>query len=227
MKKFNVFFVAAVSSAILLNSCKNENKEASLSTQRDSLSYAIGVNIASSLKQDHIDTMVNTDILIKGFNDVIANANPQMTSEQAMKTIQSFFMAIQEKEMKKAKEENEKFLAENAQKEGVKVLPSGLQYKVLVEGKGEKPKVNQKVKVNYIGKLKDGNVFDQSKEPAVFSLSDEVIPGWQEGLQLMSVGSKYEFYIPYQLAYGEKGYPGVIPPYAALIFEIELLGIEK
>ncbi len=227
MRKINLIFVLAVLSALFMSSCKNESKDANLVSQRDSLSYAIGINIASSLKQDQIDTMINSDLLIKGLTDVLANTNPKMTSEQAMKIIQNFFTAIQEKEMKKAKEENEKFLAENAQKEGVKVLPSGLQYKVIVEGKGDKPKANQKVKVNYVGKLIDGKVFDESKEPAVFTLSNEVIPGWQEGLQLMSVGSKYEFYIPYQLAYGERGYPGVIPPYATLMFEIELLGIEK
>lgn len=227
MKKTNLTFIAALLSVVVFVSCKNEKTESNLITQRDSLSYAIGVNIASSLKQDQLDTLVNSDLLINGFNDVIANTNPQMTSEQAMKTIQNYFMALQKKEMDKAKIEAEKFLAENAQKEGVKVLPSGLQYKVIKEGNGPKPKADQKVKVNYTGKLVDGTVFDASKEPTSFSLNNEVIPGWQEGIQLMSVGSKYEFYIPYQLAYGDRGYPGVIPPFATLIFEIELLGIEK
>ncbi|MCX7863305.1 MAG: FKBP-type peptidyl-prolyl cis-trans isomerase [Bacteroidales bacterium] len=226
MKKVNIIIIVAII-GLTFSSCKNEKKESNLATTRDSLSYAFGVNIASSLKQDQLDTLVNTDLLINGFNDVISNSNPKMTSEQALKTLQNYFVALQKKEMEKSKSESEKFLAENAKKQGVKVLPSGLQYKIINEGKGAKPKANEKVKVNYTGKLIDGTVFDSSKEPAVFSLENEVIPGWQEGLQLMSVGSKYEFYIPYQLAYGERGYPGVIPPYAALIFEIELLGIEK
>lgn len=214
--------------AVFFISCKNESKDVNLTTQRDSLSYAFGVNIASSLKQDQLDTLVNTDLLVNGFNDVISNSNPKMTSEQAIKTIQTYFMALQEKEMGKAKQESEKFLAENANKEGVKVLPSGLQYKVIKEGKGEKPKFDQKVKVYYVGKLTNGTVFDEStKTPAEFPLNDGVIPAWQEGLQLMSVGSKYEFYVPYHLGYGERGYPGTIPPYATLIFEIELLDIVK
>ncbi len=226
MEKFkNLLFYASV--ALFFVSCKNETNKVNLVSQRDSLSYAFGVNIASSLKQDQLDTLVNTDLLITGFNDVISNTNPQMTSEQAIKTIQSYFLAIQEKEMSKAKAESEKFLAENANKEGVKVLPSGLQYKVIKEGKGKKPKADQKVKVYYVGKLINGTVFDEStKEPAEFILNNSVIPAWQEGLQLMSVGSKYEFYTPYQLGYGERGYPGVIPPYSTLIFEIELLSIE-
>ncbi len=225
MRKTNLTFIAVLLSFVAFVSCKNETKN--LVTQRDSLSYAIGVNIASSLKQDQLDTLVNSDLLINGFNDVMANTNPLMTSEQAIKTIQNYFMALQKKEMEKSKKESEKFLSENAQKEGVKVLPSGLQYKIIKEGNGPKPKVDQKVKVKYTGKLIDGTVFDASKEATSFTLKDEVILGWQEGLQLMPVGSIFEFYIPYQLAYGEKGYPGVIPPYATLIFEIELLDIEK
>ncbi len=227
MKKFkNLLFYAVVASFLV--SCNNESEKINLVTQRDSLSYAFGVNIASSLKQDQLDTLINTDLLINGFNDVIANTNPQMTSEQAVKTIQSYFLAIQEKETAKSKAESEKFLAEIANKEGVKVLPSGLQYKVIKEGKGEKPKAEQKVKVYYTGKLINGTVFDEAtKEAAEFQLNNSIIPAWLEGLQLMSVGSKYEFYVPFQLGYGENGYPGVIPPYSTLIFEIELLSIVK
>ncbi|GAB4454572.1 MAG: FKBP-type peptidyl-prolyl cis-trans isomerase N-terminal domain-containing protein [Bacteroidales bacterium] len=230
MKKLSFIFLSTAFIASMLMSCKNEPKEAKLTTSRDSLSYAFGVNVAQSVKQEKLDSLINSDLFIQGFNAVLANNNPAMTSEQAMKVIQSYFMAQQTKEMEKSKNESEKFLAENAKKEGVQTLPSGLQYKVVSDGKGEKPNANSKVKVNYTGKLVNGNVFDASKpnEPVTFNLGkNEIIPGWEEGIQLMSVGSKYEFYIPYQLAYGEKGYPGVIPPFATLIFEIELVGIEK
>ncbi len=128
----------------------------------------------------------------------------------------------------KAKEEGEKFLTENAKREGVKVTASGLQYEVLEATLGQKPKATDSVKVHYEGTLIDGTVFDSSYkrgEPITFPLSG-VIKGWTEGLQLMAIGSKYKFFIPYQLAYGERGAGGSIPPYAALIFTVELLGIE-
>ena len=128
----------------------------------------------------------------------------------------------------KAKEEGEKFLAENAKREGVKVTESGLQYEVLEATLGQKPKATDTVKVHYEGTLIDGTVFDSSYkrgESISFPLNG-VIKGWTEGLQLMSVGSKYKFFIPYQLAYGERGAGASIPPYAALIFTVELLGIK-
>jgi len=129
----------------------------------------------------------------------------------------------------KAKEEGEKFLAENAKREGVKTTASGLQYEVLEATIGQKPKATDTVRVHYEGTLIDGTVFDSSYkrgESIAFPLNG-VIKGWTEGLQLMSVGSKYKFFIPYQLAYGERGAGASIPPYAALIFTVELLGIEK
>ena len=128
----------------------------------------------------------------------------------------------------KAKEEGEKFLAENAKREGVKVTPSGLQYEILEPSLGQKPKATDTVRVHYEGTLIDGTVFDSSYrrgESITFPLNG-VIAGWTEGLQLMSIGSKYKFFIPYQLAYGERGAGQSIPPYAALIFTVELLGIE-
>ena len=128
----------------------------------------------------------------------------------------------------KAKEEGEKFLAENAKREGVKTTASGLQYEVLEATLGQKPKATDTVKVHYEGTLIDGTIFDSSYkrgESISFPLNG-VIKGWTEGLQLMSIGSKYKFFIPYQLAYGERGAGGSIPPYATLIFTVELLGIE-
>jgi len=132
------------------------------------------------------------------------------------------------KQSVKAKEEGEKFLAENAKRPGVKVTPSGLQYEVLDATLGQKPKATDKVRVHYEGTLIDGTVFDSSYkrgESISFALN-QVIAGWTEGLQLMSVGSKYKLYIPYHLGYGERGAGASIPPYAALIFTVELLGIE-
>lgn len=132
------------------------------------------------------------------------------------------------KQSLKAKEEGEKFLAENAKRPGVKVTPSGLQYEVLDATLGQKPKANNTVRVHYEGTLPDGTVFDSSYkrgEPISFPLNG-VIAGWTEGLQLMSVGSKYKLFIPYNLGYGERGAGASIPPYAALIFTVELLGIE-
>ena len=128
----------------------------------------------------------------------------------------------------KAKAEGEKFLAENAKREGVKTTASGLQYEVLEATLGQKPKATDKVKVHYEGTLIDGTVFDSSykRGEAISFPLNGVIKGWTEGLQLMSIGSKYKFFIPYQLAYGERGAGGSIPPYAALIFTVELLGIE-
>lgn len=128
---------------------------------------------------------------------------------------------------KKAKAEGEQYLAENAAKEGVVTLPSGLQYKVLKEGNGQKPKATDKVKCHYEGFLIDGTVFDSSVqrgEPAVFPLN-QVIAGWTEGLQLMQEGAKYRFFIPYQLGYGERGAGASIPPFATLVFDVELIAV--
>jgi FKBP-type peptidyl-prolyl cis-trans isomerase FklB len=137
---------------------------------------------------------------------------------------------MQEKEAEKgkaAREAGEKFLAENAKKEGVVVLPSGLQYVVLTEGSGRKPSATDNVKCHYEGRLTDGTVFDSSYrrgEPAVFPLNG-VIAGWTEGVQLMGEGAKFRFFIPYNLAYGERGAGGSIPPYAALVFDVELIEV--
>ena len=154
-----------------------------------------------------------------------------MTPEQAMKVANEKMKAIKTQTMEKRygdnKKKGEEFLAENAKKEGVKTLPGGVQYKVIKEGNGKKPKATDKVKCHYEGFLIDGTVFDSSVqrgEPAVFGLQ-QVIAGWTEGLQLMQEGAKYRFFIPYLLAYGEGGAGAAIPPYAALIFDVELIEV--
>ena len=153
---------------------------------------------------------------------------PQISYQEAQQVLGKYFEELEAKVAGAAKAAGEKFLAENAKREGVKTTASGLQYEVLEPSLGQKPKATDTVRVHYEGTLIDGTVFDSSYrrgESITFPLNG-VIRGWTEGLQLMSIGSKYKFFIPYQLAYGERGAGASIPPYAALIFTVELLGIE-
>ena len=172
----------------------------------DSQSYEIGKNIGSQLSQMGMPPVVMDDFL-QGIRDELEAATKRGAA---------------------AKEEGEKYLAENAQKEGVITLPSGLQYKVLKEGNGKKPKATDSVVCHYEGMLVNGTLFDSSLkrgEPATFPLN-QVIKGWTEGLQLMQEGAKYRFFIPYHLGYGEMGAGGSIPPYSALIFDVELIQVK-
>lgn len=205
-----------------------------LSTEKDSLSYALGVNIATSFSQQKID--IDVDVLATAMKDVLAGGKTQLDEQQVMAVLMQFqqkMQARQSEEASKAGEKNrvegEKFLAENKKKEGVQVTPSGLQYKVITMGTGEKPKASDQVTVHYTGRLITGEVFDSSVdrgEPATFPLNG-VIAGWTEGVQLMPVGSKFEFYIPSDLAYGPRGAGGLIGPDATLVFEVELISINK
>lgn len=167
--------------------------------------------------------------LAAGIKDVLEGNKPQISYQEAQEVLGKFFQELEEKVAGEAKAAGEKFLAENAKREGVKVTASGLQYEVLEATLGQKPKATDTVKVHYEGTLTDGTVFDSSYrrgEPISFGLN-QVIKGWTEGLQLMSIGSKYKLYIPYELGYGAQGAGGSIPPYAALIFTVELLGINE
>lgn len=199
----------------------------------DKVSYALGLGIGRQLAQ-----MGASDLSIEDFaaaiRDVIAGNELKVSNREAQTIVQDYFRKQEEKlnaeraeKGKAAKAEGEKYLAENAKKDGVVTLPSGLQYMVLKEGNGKKPKAADKVKCHYEGFLIDGTVFDSSVqrgEPAVFPLN-QVIAGWTEGLQLMQEGAKYRFFIPYILGYGEGGAGASIPPYAALIFDVELLEV--
>lgn len=204
-------------------------KKADLSSDKGKYSYAIGYNIGTSLKRDEVDLDVKTFMV--AVEDALKGKESGLTPEQAQKAIQNLRMTLQTQKMKSAEENKKKsdaYLAENKNKEGIKTTASGLQYKVLKEGTGAKPKATDIVKVHYTGKLIDGTEFDSSykrNEPARFRL-DGVIRGWTEGVQLMTVGSKYEFFIPAELGYGPMGTPS-IPGNSVLIFEVELLGIEK
>lgn len=192
----------------------------------EKLSYALGMVIGHNLKGMGVNEM-SADFA-QAVNDVLSGQTPKMTDAEAQQLVQNFLQKQQEEAGKAIREEGEKFLAENAAKEGVTVLPSGLQYTVIKEGEGRKPKATDKVKCHYEGTLTNGQVFDSSYrrgEPAVFPLNG-VIAGWTEGVQLMSEGAKYRFFIPYHLAYGERGAGQAIPPYAALVFDVELISIE-
>ena len=199
----------------------------------DKVSYALGLNIGKQLSQMGAESL-NIDDFAQAIKDVLAG-NEQMTVAESQKAVNQFFQEAEAKQRAKAAEmgkaakaEGEKYLADNAKKDGVITTKSGLQYMVIKEGTGKSPKAADSVKCHYEGFLIDGTVFDSSiqrGEPATFPLGG-VIAGWTEGLQLMKEGGKTRFFIPYNLAYGESGAAGSIPPYAALIFDVELIEVK-
>lgn len=200
----------------------------------DKLSYALGLGIGRQLAQMGASNLSIEDFA-DAIKDVIAGNDLKMTNHEAQTIVQDYFAKQEQRiqaEMaekgKAAKEAGEKYLAENAKKEGVKTTASGLQYLVLNEGTGRKPKATDSVKCHYEGFLIDGTLFDSSVqrgEPATFGLQ-QVIAGWTEGLQLMQEGAKYRFFIPYMLGYGENGAGQTIPPYSTLIFDVELIEVK-
>lgn len=194
----------------------------------EKLSYALGMVIAHNLKGMGVSALDNA-AFTQAVSDVMGGATTTMSDAEAQRTVSEFMQKQQAEAGKAVREAGEKFLAENAEKPGVVVLPSGLQYTVITEGTGAKPKATDRVKCHYKGTLTNGQVFDSSYrrgEPAVFPLNG-VIAGWTEGVQLMAEGAKYRFFIPYHLAYGERGAGQSIPPYAALVFDVELIEIVK
>ena len=199
----------------------------------DKLSYALGLGIGQQLAQMGANDISAVDFA-QAIKDVLGGKDLKVSHREAQTIVQDYFakqeQKLQEERQVKGKahkEAGEKYLAENAKKEGVKTLKSGLQYQVLKEGNGKKPTAKDTVKCHYEGFLIDGTVFDSSVqrgEPATFPLQ-QVIAGWTEGLQLMQEGAKYRFFIPYRLAYGEGGAGAMIPPFAALIFDVELIEV--
>jgi FKBP-type peptidyl-prolyl cis-trans isomerase len=210
-----------------------EKKKAELATDIQKLSYALGLDIGSYFKTLGQD--LDLEILNKGMLDSYNGNKPLLTQEETAKIQQQFAQKQQEKQIMETLEmvtKNNKiaedFLKENGVKEGVTTTASGLQYKIITQGEGTKPKAEDTVKVHYKGTLLDGTEFDSSyarNEPAVFPLN-QVIPGWTEAVQLMNVGSKIQLFLPPKLAYGDRGAPPVIEPGSMLIFDVELLGIE-
>jgi FKBP-type peptidyl-prolyl cis-trans isomerase FklB len=199
----------------------------------DKLSYALGMSVAQSLSQSGVEKLEYDDFKA-GVRDCLQRVKPALSMEEANKVLNDFFARAEAEAREKQaamaaafKDEGEAWLKENSRKDDVVVLPSGLQYKVLKQGTGRKPGRTDRVRCHYEGTLTSGMKFDSSYdrgEPAVFGLN-QVIAGWTEGLQLMPEGSVWELYIPYQLAYGEAGAHGSIPPCAALVFKVELLEV--
>ncbi|WP_299157252.1 FKBP-type peptidyl-prolyl cis-trans isomerase [uncultured Tenacibaculum sp.] len=240
MKLTKILAVTVVGLSIV--SCSNNTSQFkssnSLATEVDSVSYALGLDMANKIKTS-FDEM-NQDLFVQGFKNGIDSTNLLVESKDINFILQSFFQKKQQEKMKKQQEEQakkaekdfgeykkegEKFLAENKTKEGVKTTNSGLQYIVLKEGKGEAPTATSRVKVHYHGTLTDGTVFDSSVDrgqPSEFGVN-QVIKGWTEGLQLMKPGAKYKFFIPQELAYGPQQRGAKIKPFSALVFEVELL----
>ncbi len=192
----------------------------------DKFSYGLGMGIGQNLLSMGVSD-VNVDDFVAAIKAVLSGEKPEMTHAEAQKVVNDRFQELSEQAYAKMKEEGETFLAANSKKEGVVTLPGGLQYEVLVEGTGKQPTASDRVQCHYEGTLIDGTLFDSSikrGEPAVFGVT-QVIPGWVEALQLMKEGAKWRLYIPYQMAYGEHGAGEMIPPYSALIFEVELIKV--
>ncbi len=233
MKKYIVIAAVAMLAACSQQQKAEAPKQAALDSEVAKVSYAIGMDVGKSLKG--LGTDIDRAAFTEALNAQLDNADTRLTAEEAGKAKQAFFQkrAAKQAEERKAsaaknKAEGEKFLSENAKKDGVTTTASGLQYEVLKMGDGAKPVATDKVKVHYRGTTLDGTEFDSSYkrgQPISFPLNG-VIKGWTEGVQLMPVGSKFKFYIPSNLAYGENGAGATIAPNSTLIFEVELLGIE-
>jgi len=192
----------------------------------DKVSYALGLSIGNNFQNSGIKDL-NAEDFLQGLKDVLNEVKPAIDYDEAKQIINDYFVKLQAEKLDNNKKAGEEFLGINKHKAGVTVLPSGLQYEVLVKGTGAMPKANDKVKCHYHGTLINGTVFDSSVQrgqPAVFGVS-QVIPGWVEALQLMPVGSKWRLFIPSDLAYGERGAGEAIEPNSTLIFDVELLDI--
>jgi len=225
----NTIILTVLIAAITFGGCNKSNSGSSAEANFDKdASYAIGMNIGSSLKEslDADGIIPDYDEFMKGFRDGITGGNMRFDSFEAMTLIETAFNALSERKNADAMEQENAFLAENARKPGIRITSSGLQYEVITETTGRKPSDTDTVLVHYEGKLTDGTVFDNSHDrgsPMDFPVN-AVIPGWTEGLQLMGIGSKYILYIPSNLGYGPTGV-GPIPPFATLIFTVELIDI--
>ena len=223
----------AMCAAVALSGAASAADAPELKNDKEKISYSIGMDIGGNLKRGSVE--VDPDLLAKGLKDSYGGGKTILTEDEARKTIADFqktLMAKQAETMQKLSEKNkadgEKFLAENAKKEGVKTLPSGLQYREITPGKGKSPKDTDTVSTHYKGTLIDGTEFDSSYkrgEPVTFPVSG-VIAGWTEALQLMKEGAKWQLFIPSNLAYGDRGAGREIGPNATLIFEVELISVK-
>ncbi len=220
--------------AVVTAGCQSSGTKTALKTQQDSVSYAIGLNIGSNMVKDSLQ--LDYPALLKGIQDAWLDTSKRMMNFDGVRScLMAWQQQMQAKQVEKQhaqgeknRLEGEKFLADNKKEEGVVTLPSGLQYKIITEGKGLSPKANETVVANYAGTLINGQEFDSSVkhgQPAEFPLTN-VIAGWTEALQLMKVGSKWKLFIPANLAWGDQGSGEKIPPGSTVIFEVELLAIK-
>ncbi len=230
--KWNVLLKSGLSVAVL-GAASLPAQGATLKTDADKVSYMVGYQIGSNFKRDGLD--VDSNMMLVGMKEAMAGTKSTLTPEESQKIMQDLQKNLAAKAESKRKTEGDKntadgkkFLADNAKKSGVKTLPSGLQYKVVTEGKGDAPKATDTVSTNYKGTLIDGTEFDSSYkrgQPAKFPVNG-VIKGWTEALQLMKPGAKWQLFVPSELAYGDRGAGELIGPNATLLFEVELLAIE-
>ena len=193
----------------------------------EKVSYALGMSIANNIMASGVNNL-NVEEFVKAIKASLAGEQPAMSVAEAQQVLNDYFTKLQEEQTAALKKEGEEFLAQNAKQEGVVTLPSGLQYKVLKSGNGATPKASDSVECHYEGRLISGTVFDSSYqrgETATFGVT-QVIAGWVEALQLMKEGDKWQLYIPYNLAYGERGVGAQIPPFATLIFDVELVKVK-
>ena len=233
MKRQLLAIPTTLTFVLLAIGCTAADKTPKLETLMDKVSYSIGLNIGKDFKTQNIE--VNPELLARGIKDAISDSKPLLTDEEIQEAIGAFQQErmAEAEEMAKAageknRQEGESFLLENAKKEGVVTLPSGLQYKIIEEGTGKSPEPGDQVTVHYRGTLIDGTEFDSSYErgePVTFPVGG-VIPGWTEALQLMKEGAKWNLFIPPSLAYGEQGAGQVIGPNATLLFEVELISVQ-
>jgi len=219
----------AIAICLLSTAIFAEDKPPQLKDLKDKASYSFGLNIGLNIRRQNVE--INPDLFMAGLKDAIAGRKPLLTEQEIRETMTAFEKDMQQKQTEQAQKNSaasEKFLTENKTKEGVKTTASGLQYKVLKEGNGAQPKMSDTVTVNYRGTLVDGTEFDSSfkrNQPSTFPITG-VIKGWTEALQLMRVGSKYQLFVPPNLAYGDRSPGPQIPPGSTLIFEVELLDVK-
>jgi FKBP-type peptidyl-prolyl cis-trans isomerase len=236
MKKLSIVLLSIFVSALAVEAKPKKVKEEKkvepkleIVSDVDSASYAMGVYMGKQSAMQLSSQNFNIDLFVKAFVDAVYEAPLKMSPDSAVAFLNAYEKKVREQEAEQRKKLQSDFLEENAKREGVHTTASGLQYMVVKMGEGEKPIASDKVRVHYEGFLLDGKKFDSSidrGQPTEFTLN-RVIKGWTEGLQLMPIGSKFTFYIPYNLAYGPQGAGGAIPPYSTLIFEVELLDIVK
>jgi len=217
---------------VVLLSAQCAQEPTDLKTEQDKVNYGIGVSVARNFKQQGMEVDIN--LVVKGMKDELTGKKLLLSDDELRKTMTAYQQEIRRKQIQERKvaaldkkNEGDAFLEENKKKEGVVILPSGLQYKILKAGEGKKPAADDTVEVSYKGTLINGKVFDSSQPGTPLALRvKQVIPGWQEALQLMPVGSKWQLFIPPELAYGQQGAGAEIGPNATLIFEVELLAIK-